>query len=309
MIHEAAIADFFSAGIITATPIAYAASGGCLLERCGVYAIALEGMMLSGCFSAVYVGVHSGSALAGVAAGGLGGAIAALVLAVACVWLGADQIVASLAVNILALGATSYALGDVLANLSPTEVPQIPQWHIPFFGDLAGVGSVLFDQSLATYLVLPVAFLCWYVLFRTRWGLAIRAVGEFPRAADTQGVSPLRVRVLALSVCGTLAGIGGAVLALQIAGTFTEGMTGGRGFIALAAVIFARWNPLYAVGAALLFGLADALQVRFQVLGIPLSSYFVQMTPYVVALIALIILGGRAQYARAIGQAYDRRQR
>jgi simple sugar transport system permease protein len=191
MIHEAAIADFFSAGIITATPIAYAASGGCLLERCGVYAIALEGMMLSGCFSAVYVGVHSGSALAG------------------------DQIVASLAVNILALGATSYALGDVLANLSPTEVPQIPQWHIPFFGDLAGVGSVLFDQSLATYLVLPVAFLCWYVLFRTRWGLAIRAVGEFPRAADTQGVSPLRVRVLALSVCGTLAGIGGAVLALD----------------------------------------------------------------------------------------------
>lgn len=304
------LVDFLAAGILTATPLTFAACGGCLLERAGVYAIALEGMMLGGCFTSVLVAVQTGSPVLGVLAGLLGGMLIAVAMGITAVTLDGDQIVTALGVNLLALGATAYALGAVFSGgVQASEVPAIGTTSIPLLSKIPVAGPVLFQQSLLTYLAVAVVPATWYLLFRTRWGLSLRAVGQFPRAADTVGISPWRTRHLALAICGGLAGLGGAVLSLQIAGTFTQNMTAGRGYIALAAVIFGRWHPVKAGLAALLFGFADALQLRLQVLGIPVSSYFVQMLPYVVALAALVVLGGKAQYAAAIGQAYTRRDK
>jgi simple sugar transport system permease protein len=234
----------------------------------------------------------------------------AAAMAVASVTLGADQIVTALAVNLLAIGGTAYALGEfVPGGVNAGDVPHVEPVAIPLLSSIPIAGPVLFEQSLLTYGAVGLVALTWYVLFHTRWGLGLRAVGQYPRAADTLGVSPWRMQQGALLACGAFGGLAGAVLALQIAGTFTENMSAGRGFIALAAVIFGRWHPVYAGLAALLFGFADALQLRFQVLGIPVSSYFVQMLPYLMALAALVVLGGRAQYAAAIGQAYTRRNK
>jgi ABC-type uncharacterized transport system permease subunit len=307
---QAALIDFLAAGLLTATPLVLAACGGCLLERAGVYALALEGMMLAGCLGAVYGAVTTGSATAGVLCGVIAGMLIAAVMAIASITLGADQIVSALAVNLLALGGTAYALGELFpGGVNAGEVPHIDTVSIPLLSNIPLAGPVLFEQSLPTYGAVGLVALTWYVLLHTRWGLGLRAVGQYPRAADTLGVSPWRMQQGALLACGACGGVAGAVLALQTAGTFTENMSGGRGFIALAAVIFGRWHPLYAGLAALLFGFADALQLRFQVLGIPVSSYFVQMIPYLMALVALVLLGGRAQYAAAIGQAYTRRNK
>jgi ABC-type uncharacterized transport system permease subunit len=307
VIDTSVIIDFISAGVLTATPLVFAACGACFLERSGVYAIALEGMMLAGCFAGV-LGAHmTGNLVAGIVSGMGGGMAAAFVMGIVSVALGADQIVTALAINILALGATSYLLNVALGvNFDASTLPVVGTVALPALHRIPIVGPSLFTQSVLTYVAYALVPLSAFVLFRTPWGLNVRAVGDHPRAADTVGIDPTRIRYSALVACGALSGLGGAVLSLQIAGTFTENMTGGRGFLALAAVIFGGWNPLIAGAAALLFGFADSLQIRLQVLGVNVSSYFIQMIPYAAAVIALAILGGRTRYAAAIGRAYTR---
>jgi simple sugar transport system permease protein len=305
---ETALLELLAAAVRIATPLLFAALGGIVSERAGVFALGLEGMMLAGAFAGVLVSHATASTSAGLLASALGGAGLALIVAVAAVRFGADQMVTGLALNILAVGLTSFLLRGLVGSgeAAIIRVPVLTPVPIPVLGDLPVVGPVLFRQPPLTYAAFVLTTLVGVVLLRTRVGLTVRAVGENPRAAFAVGADPEHVRMAAVVVCGGLAGVGGAVLSLQQVGTFTDTMTNGRGFIALAAIIVGRWMPLGTLVGCLLFGAADALQLRVQGLGLPVSSYVIQMTPYVVALGVLAGLGRSARLPAALGTPFRR---
>ncbi|HZO38920.1 MAG TPA: ABC transporter permease [Methylomirabilota bacterium] len=304
-----ATADLLAAALRIATPLLFAALGGILSERAGVFAVGLEGMMLTGAFAAV-IGTHAlGHAGLGLLASVGGGALLAAVVAVATVRCGADQMVTGLGVNILALGLTSFLLRGLFGRgEAPTiRVTPLSSVSVPVLGDLPGVGPLLFQQPALTYVGLVLVVLMFVVLQRTGAGLTLRAVGENPAAVFASGADPIRVRFLAVIGAGALAGVGGAVLSLQQVGTFTDGMTNGRGYLALAAIIVGRWSPGGALVGCLLFGAADALQLRIQGLRLPFSSYVIQMLPYIVSLAVLGGLGRGARLPAAIGIPFLRK--
>lgn len=303
--------EFLAASVRIATPLLLAALGGILSERAGVFAVGLEGMMLAGAFTGVITSHLLGSLGAGLLASMLGGALIALVVALATVRFGADQMVTGLAVNILALGLTSFLLrGLFTRGEAPIiRVPTLPPLPVPGLADLPVVGPLLFRQPLLTYVAGIAAGVVAVFLARTRAGLVLRATGEHPAAVFATGADPARVRAAALVGCGVLAGLGGAVLSLQQVGTFTDGMTNGRGYIALAAIIVGRWMPLGTFLGCTLFGAADALQLRVQGYRLPVSSYVIQMTPYVVALAVLAGLGRSARLPAALGVPFVRERR
>ena len=305
---ETAILEFLAAAVRIATPLLFAALGGILSERAGVFAVGLEGMMLTGAFAGVVASHLTASSSAGVLASALGGAALALVVAVATVRFGSDQMVTGLAVNILALGLTSFLLRGLAGSgeAAILRVPVLAPVAVPGLADLPGLGSVLFLQPPLTYTALVLALMVGAFLLRTRAGLTLRAVGESPQAAFAVGTDPNGVRAAAVVACGALAGIGGAVLSLQQVGTFTDAMTNGRGYIALAAIIAGRWMPLGTLLGCLVFGAADALQLRVQGLRLPVSSYVIQMTPYAVALGVLAGLGRSARLPAALGTPFRR---
>jgi general nucleoside transport system permease protein len=240
-----------------------------------------------------------GSALSGAALG--------LIVAIATARFRTDHMVTGLAVNILALGLTSYLLRGLFGGKAPViNLPTLDAIRIPWLSDLPVIGHALFDQSLLTYAAFLLVVPMHLFLKRTQTGLMLRAVGENPAAAFAAGTDPIRVRTLAIVVCGAFAGIGGAVLSLQELGTFTDGMTNGRGFIALAALIIGRWRPLWIMCACLLFGAASALAFNLQGWSLPISSYVIQMTPYLLALVVLCGIGRRARMPAAIGKAFTR---
>jgi simple sugar transport system permease protein len=295
--------EFVAAAVRIATPLGFAALGGILSERAGVFAVGLEGMMLAGAFSGALASQALGGSGWGIAASVAGGVLIAAIVALATVRFGADQMVTGLAVNILALGLTSFLLRGLFGHgETPTiRVPTLAPLSVPGLADLPLLGPVLFRQPPLTYAVIVLAVAVSVVVTRTRAGLTLRAVGENPRAAFALGADPGLVRALAVLACGAAAGVGGAVLSLQQVGTFTDGMTSGRGYIALAAIIVGRWMPLGTLLGCLLFGAADALQLRVQTFHLLVSSYVVQMTPYVVALVVLAGLGRSARLPAAIG--------
>ena len=303
--------EFLEAAIRIATPLMLAALGGILSERAGVFAVGLEGMMLAGAFAGV-IGTHTlGHAGLGLLASAAGGALLAAVVAIATVRCCADQMVTGLAVNILALGLTSYLLRGLFGRGEApiVRVTPLTQMPIPVLGDIPVVGPLLFRQPGLTYVGLALVVVMVAALQRTRAGLTLRAVGENPTAAFASGANPIRVRVLAVLGAGVLAGVGGAVLSLQQVGTFTDGMTNGRGYLALAAIIVGRWSPGGALVGCLLFGATDALQLRIQGLRLPFSSYVIQMLPYVVSLTVLAGLGRSARLPAAIGIPFFREPR
>jgi simple sugar transport system permease protein len=215
--------------------------------------------------------------------------------------------VTGLAVNILALGLTSFLLRGLGGGEAPIiRVATLEPLPVPGLGDLPVLGPVLFRQPPLTYAVAVLAVLVAVFLFRTRAGLTLRAVGESPRAAFAVGANPERVRALGVLAAGAMAGLGGAVLSLQQVGTFTDGMTGGRGYLALAAIIVGRWMPGGVVLGCLLFGAADALQLRVQGFRLPVSSYVIQMLPYLVALAVLAGLGRSSRLPAGLGTAFVR---
>ena len=272
-------------------PYVLAALGGTISERAGVVNLALEGMLLAGAFAAT-VGSDQGGVAVGAAAGLCGGLAMAAIYGVAVLRFRADQIVAGVAVNLLALGATRYLLKLVFhsASSSPT---------VPGLG-----GSLAADVFLGAT---AVAALAAHLVFgRTAYGLRLRAVGEHPAAADSLGVDVLGIRWSAVLASGALAGLGGAWLALSLGG-FTDRMSGGRGYIALAAVIFGKWTPLGATAACLLFGLADAVQLNLQTRATLVPRDFVQLLPYVLTMAALAGAIGRARAPAALGRAWGRR--
>ncbi len=303
----AALTELLSATLRIATPLMFAALGGLLSERAGTFAVGIEGMMLAGAFGGALAALATGSTAMGLLVSLLAGTALALVVAIATTRFRADQMVTGLAVNILSLGLTSFLLRGLFGGRTPViRLPTLPAWPVPLLSEIPLLGPVLFRQPLLVYagflLVIPVAVF----LGKTRTGLMLRAVGENPEAAFAVGTNPQTVRILAILAGGAFAGLGGAVLSLQEVGTFTDGMTNGLGFIALAAIIVGRWNPFGAMAGCLLFGAVAALESRIQGWGLPVSSYVVQMVPYLVALALLAGIGRSARMPGAIGVPFVR---
>jgi general nucleoside transport system permease protein len=304
----------FSVGLLAATlrfatPLAFAAMGGIFCERSGVINIGLEGMMLAGAFFGVVVAAETGQWELGIlGAMGAGGALA-LIHAFFCIHLRADQIISGFAINFLALGLTGYLFRSVYGTRGTPELPErIPDVKLGFIQDVPYFGDIFGQLSLMIWLMFLTVLLSWVVLFKTPLGLRIRSVGEHPKAADTLGISVFKIRYAAVIVSGLLAGLGGAYLSFGFGGTFNENMTAGRGYIALAAVIFGNWRPFGAFGACLLFGFSSALALRLQ--GSPLlpsdlaSANLLQTLPYVLTLVALVGVIGRSRGPAAAGRPY-----
>lgn len=276
-----------AAAIALATPLLLAALGELISETAGVLNIQLEGMMLVGALAAVAGAGYSGSLTSGFVAGAAAGMSLAAVHGLLCFRFGSNQVVSGVILNILALGATSFVYASVVRPDIPGNVGTLPKLAAPLFADLPVLGPILFRHDLVVYLAYLAVPVVAYLLSRHHFGLTLRAAGEAPDAAAALGINPVRVRWQALMICGALAGAGGAQLVLASLGLFTENVTAGRGFIALAAVVFGRWRPYGTAGAVLLFATADAFQVRAQVLGIGLPSQLLVALPYLVTLVAL----------------------
>jgi simple sugar transport system permease protein len=304
----AILALVFAAGtlqlaVATATPIALGSFGGLFSERSGVVNIAIDGMMLTGAMAASFASAYTGSLFWGLAAGLLAGGLMAALHAVLSIRFRMDQIISGTMINFLAAGLTGHLYQVYL-------VP--PQWPgsagtfrpiaIPFLSDIPFIGEIFFDQGPITYFMLIAAVVIHYILFFSPWGLRTRAVGEHPKAADTVGINVYRMRYANVIIGGLFAGLAGCWLTLEWIDNFTIGMTTGRGFIALAALIFGRWTPFGALGAALLFGLANAIQISFQIRFPVIPAEFLQMLPYVLTIIVAAI--ARPIPPKAVGQPY-----
>ena len=281
-----------------ATPLVWAAIGGLYSERSGVINVALEGLMLAGAFTAAAMTFYSGSPWIGLVGGMLAGALVAAVLAVACIRFQANEVVAGMGINILFLGLPAVLSGALFSSSGST--PQIARQNlVPEFGQVSALSLLALAVVVATS----------YVLFRTPFGLRLRAVGENPEAADAAGVRVERLRYSAVILSGVLAGIGGAYLSIGQASLFTRNMTAGRGFIALAALIFGKWRPVQTMLACLLFGFAEALTIQMQGVaklpsGEEIPVQFVQMIPYVVTIVVLAGFIGHSRAPAALGVPY-----
>jgi ABC-type uncharacterized transport system permease subunit len=304
----ALIIDFLSATVRIATPILMAAMGGILTERAGTFAVGLEGMMLSGAFSGVVGAYLSGSIVMGLVAACVGGLVFGVIIAIATTRFDTEHMVTGLAANLLALGFTSFALRTVIGRGQAPVIhtPLLESIPIPFLSDIPVLGALLFRQPPLTYLAFAAVVAIALFLRRTRGGLLLTASGENPLAVFAAGTDPIRVRFTALLAGGIFAGLAGAVLSLQQVGTFTDGMTGGRGYMALAAVIVGRWLPLGTLAGCIMFGATEALQLRVQAFNLPVSSYVIQMVPYLATLLVLAGLGRTARLPAAIGQPFRR---
>jgi ABC-type uncharacterized transport system permease subunit len=302
-----ATVEFLAASIRIATPLLFGALGGLLSERAGTFAVGIEGMMLAGAFGGAVTTLLTADTGTGLAVSAGSGAAAGLVVAVATAKFRADHMVTGLALNILVIGLTSFLLRGLFGGQAPViQLPTLKALPIPYLADLPGIGRVLFQQPALTYAGLALTLAISVLLTKTRTGLMLRAVGENPEAAFAAGSNPVRVRMAAIIAGGALAGLGGAVLSLQEVGTFTDGMTNGRGFIALAAIIVGRWMPFATLLGCLLFGGVAALELRVQGWDLPVSSYVIQMTPYLAALAVLAGIGRGARLPAAIGTAFTR---
>jgi ABC-type uncharacterized transport system permease subunit len=295
----------FAAMLRYATPLTFAAIGGMFSERSGVVNIGLEGMMLMGAFFGVVAADKLDSWPLGLGAAMLAGGLTALIHAFFSIQLRADQIVSGTAINFLALGVTGYFFIDVYGDLgTPGEgIPRIPDVNLPLIRDIPFIGDVIGQMNLMVWSSIALLFVSYIVMFRTPIGLRIRAVGEHPRAADTVGISVYRVRYACVVISGMLAAAGGAYLSIGFLGSFNENMTAGRGFIALAALIFGNWRPFGAFGAALLFGFSSALAQRLPEYS-PSGAVLFQALPYALTLIAVAGVIGRSIPPAAVGRPY-----
>jgi simple sugar transport system permease protein len=288
-----------------ATPLAFAALGGLFSERSGVVNIGLEGMMLIGAFFAVWGSDLTGSwALAILIAAGAGGAMG-LLHAIFSVTLRTDQIVGGTAINFLALGITSYLFFKLYGSQgTPSNISTIPDVHLSFLGH-GFIGDVFGRLNIMIWVGIALVGLTWVFIFKTRLGLRVRAVGEHPRAADTVGINVYAVRYAAVTFSGVLAAAGGAYLSIGFGNSFTENMTAGRGFIALAALIFGNWRPFGAAAACLLFGFSSALGVNLQAYSLSISTLFTAL-PYFLTLVAVAGVIGRSTPPAADGIPYKK---
>ncbi|HCH49074.1 MULTISPECIES: ABC transporter permease [Glutamicibacter] len=305
-INSISLASLLAGGVVLAVPLVFGSLSGVLCERAGVVNIAIEGQLLGGAFTAALVASLTKNAFAGLIAAGLAGALVSLVLAIFSIKYLVNQIIVGVVLNVLVSGITGFLFTTVMQEdperfNSPAHLPVI---DIPLLSSIPVIGPILFKQSVIGYLMYLAVFLVWFGLFKTKWGLRVRAVGEHPKAADTLGIKVNSIRFWNVTLGGIVAGIGGSFFTLVAIDSFTKEISGGRGFIALAAVIFGRWNPIGAFLAALLFGFADNLQVILTIIGTPVPSQFMAMMPYLVTIFAVAGLVGRSRGPAAAGEPY-----
>jgi len=296
-----------------ATPLVLAALGGLYSERSGVINIALEGLLLAGAFTAASVTYYAHSPWVGLGAAMVAGASVAFILALACIRFKADQVVTGTGINILFIGLPAVLSGALF--LSSGSTPQIPKENLlpvlARFLPFMPAWKIFTDVSIISLLALVVVFVTRYVLYRTPFGLRLRAVGENPEAADAAGVAVNRMRYVGVMLSGALAGIGGAYLSIGQSSLFTRNMAAGRGFIALAALIFGKWRPVQTMLACLLFGFADAMTIQMQGVaklpsGEDIPVQFIQMIPYVLTIVVLAGFIGQSRAPKALGTAYQK---
>jgi simple sugar transport system permease protein len=311
VLTPAFVVSVLAAAIAAGTAILYACLGELITERAGVLNLGVEGIMLMGALDGVAVCIATGSAWVGAGAALIVGAAMAAIHALLCVGLQANQVVSGLALTIFGAGLSAF-LGRELVGIPPPD--SFRRIEVPLLAETPILGRVLFQQSALVYVSMVLtAFLWWYV-YRTRAGLRLRAIGERPEAADAMGVDVARLRALYVIAGGALAGLGGAAISLGTNPGWTEGMTAGRGWIAVALVIFAAWNPARALVGAYLFGGVEAGQFRLQTAGIDVSPFFLNMLPYLFTIVVLVLSTREATRRlmgapAALGRAYAREDR
>lgn len=303
-------ATMVSEALRLGTPIALGSLAGIYAERSGVVNIAIEGMMLTGAAFGFAAFIFTGNIWIGVLLAVILGGLIALIHGLLSITFKTDQIISGTVINILAIGITGYLRRQFIVGQSAGRVT-LPAIEIPLLSNIPIVGPILFTGKPIFYAMILLVILTHVMLFYTRWGLRTRAVGENPRAADTVGINVIRMRYLNIMFSGMIAGLGGAWFSLETVGNFDDGMTAGKGFIALAAMIFGKWMPFGAFGGAMLFGFAEALGTRFQILkvelfGGPVPVQFLQVLPYVTTMVVLAGLIGRAVGPAASGQPYEK---
>ena len=295
---------YLSLTVVAATPLILAALGGVMSERAGVVNIALEGIMLTSAFVGFVVAAAVHNLWLGLIAAILAGMLIASLHAVLSISFFVDQIVSGMVINILALGITGVFYRTFLQQSTTRGPGTLPEWDIPVLSQIPVLGPIFFQHQVVTYGALVLVAVAWFVLFRTVWGLRTRAVGEHPLAADTVGINVYVLRYGAVLASGLLSGLAGAFLSIGIANTFVPGMTDGRGYIALAAMIFGKWHPVGALLACLLFAGADALAARLNIAGINIPGQFLSMLPYLVTIVVVAGAMGRAVPPAADGKPY-----
>jgi simple sugar transport system permease protein len=268
--------------------------------------IAIDGQLLAGAFVSAFIASLTNSLLAGLVGAMLAGALVSWVLATFSIKYVVDQIIVGVVLNVLIVGLTNFLFSTLLASDIATfnQPPRFDKILIPLLGQIPVIGPVLFNQTLIVYLMYLAVAGVFVALFKTRWGLRVRAVGEYPKAADTVGIKVFATRYVSVMIGGALAGLGGSFFTLGQVGAFGKEMTNGAGYIALAALIFGRWNPIYAAFAALLFGFAQNLQYGLAIIGSPVPSEFLLMLPYALTVIAVAGLVGKVTGPAAAGKAY-----
>jgi ABC-type uncharacterized transport system permease subunit len=299
--NEALIAGVIASSIASGTSLLYASLGEIIGERAGVVNLGLEGLMLLGAATGFAVTSLNGNPYLGVGAAAAAGATTNLIFAYLVVGRGANQLATGLSLMFFGFGLSALIGKPFVGFL----INGLPRLTIVGF-EPSGVGARLVSYDILVYLAVPVAVLTWWLLFRTRWGLQLRAVGESPQAAVAAGISPRRLQYQALCLAGLLGGIAGSHMSVALTLTWAEGMTAGRGFIAVALVIFAKWNPLWAIAGALLFGGAEALQLQLQAVGTDVSPFVMNMMPYLLTLLVLVLWGwsSRSAAPAALGRSF-----
>lgn len=300
------ITSLFQGALFYAIPLVFGALAGLLCERSGIVNIAIEGQLLAGAFLGAVVASLTGSAYLGLVAAPVAGALVALLLVLFSIRYLVDQIIVGVVLNVLVVGVTNYLFSTVLTKDAATWNTRhpLPSFDVPLLSEIPVVGPVLFRQNLLVYIMYVVVIVLQVLVFRSRWGLRLRAVGEHPKAADTVGIDVNRTRRRSTVLGGAMAGLGGAFFTLGVGLAFGKEMTGGRGYIALAAMILGRWSPRGAMAAALLFGLAENLRIVLSISGSAIPTEFLQMLPYLATIFAVAGLVGRVRAPAAEGTPY-----
>jgi ABC-type uncharacterized transport system permease subunit len=303
----ASILGLIQAAIRMSTPILLASLGGMFTARVGIINFALECIMIVGAFFGVYGSYVTGNPWLGALMGAIGGIVVALILGFMSITAKVDQVVAGTGINILFLGLTSYLLNIIFGiGAKPSKVNSFVEVPLPLLSDIPILGDVLFNQIPLVYLAIILVPICWYIVYKTSFGLNMRAVGENPRAADSVGLNVIAIRYIAIVISGFLGGLGGAFLSIGHLSVFMEKMTAGKGYVAWSSVTVGKWNPIGILGAALLFGTAEAFQLRLQAVGIEIPHQFFLMLPYVLTMLVLTGFVGKTVSPGALGKPYSK---
>ncbi len=306
--NDLTLTSLLQGSLALSVPLIFGSMAGVLSERVGVVNIAIEGQLLFGAFASAMLASMTQSYWVGLIGALIAGALVAWILAVFSIRYQVDQIIVGVVVNMLVVGLTNFLYGTLMGDNPATfnQPPTFDKVSLPLLGQIPVIGQVLFNQTPIIYLMYLGLAAVFIALFKTRWGLRVRAVGEYPKAADTVGINVYRTRYISVVLGGALAGLGGSFFTLGQVGSFGQNITHGAGYIALAALIFGRWNPLLAASAALLFGFAQNLQYGLAIIGSPLPSEFLLMLPYVLTVVAVAGLVGKVTGPAATGKPYNK---